>query len=299
MHLGIDLGGTKIEIVGLDENNHIQYKHRIASPRGSYRNTVSALLQLIQNAERSLGVTCTIGIGIPGSISPKTGLIQNANSTWLIGHPLKEDLEAALDRKVQMANDADCFTLSEACDGSGADKNSVFGVILGTGVGGGISINKTLMLGPNAITGEWGHNPMPPEYCQKNKAPCYCGRAHCIETYLCGPAFVKHFNAVNHCEFTRVEEILNHPNLEARKDAELFYTQRLAAALAIVVNILDPEVIVLGGGLSNMPFLYQNLQSAMLPFVFSETFETEIRPALHGDSSGVRGAAWLGKATSS
>lgn len=297
MHLGIDLGGTKIEIVGLDDSNNVQYKRRISSPRGSYQNTIDALMQLIQDAERTLATTCSVGIGIPGSISPTTGLIQNANSTWLIGHPLKRDLEAKLDRRVAMANDADCFTLSEASDGAGADKSCVFGVILGTGVGGGISINKTLLTGPNAITGEWGHNPMPTEYCQENKAPCYCGRKHCIETYLCGPAFVKQFNDVNHCEFTRVEEILSHPDIGLRKDAEHFYTQRLAAALATVVNILDPDVIVLGGGLSNMAFLYQDLQSAMLPFVFSDTFDTEIRQAHHGDSSGVRGAAWLGKAT--
>lgn len=297
MHLGIDLGGTKIEIVVLDESNQIQYKKRIDSPRGSYQQTVSALTHLIEEAENDLGYACTVGIGIPGSISPTTGLIQNANSTWLIGEPLKQDLEQRLNRPIALANDADCFTLSEASDGAAADNSSVFGVILGTGVGGGLCINKTLLQGPNAITGEWGHNPMPIDFCAPDKPRCYCGRRHCIETYLCGPAFVKHFNDQHSSSLNRVESILNYPDHHARAAAEQYYLERLAAALATVVNIVDPECIVLGGGLSNMPFLYNGLKKAMLRHVFSETINTDIKQAVHGDSSGVRGAAWLGKQT--
>lgn len=295
MHLGIDLGGTKVEIVALDECNQVQYKKRIASPRDSYQMTVVTLLQLVQEAENEIGQVCSLGIGIPGSISPTTGLIQNANSTWLIGHPLKQDLEEHLNRSIGIANDADCFTLSEAYDGAASDNSSVFGVILGTGVGGGICIHQNPILGPNAITGEWGHNPMPPSHCEPNKPTCYCGRQNCIETYLSGPAFVRHFNESNKTELKRVEEIIKYTDAELRRKAEQYYTEHLAAALATVVNILDPECIVLGGGLSNMPFLYRDLKTAMLPYVFSETLTTKIRPAKHGDSSGVRGAAWLGK----
>lgn len=295
MHLGIDLGGTKIEIVALDESNRMRYRKRISSPHGSYQQTLDTLSRLVNDAEHELGQNCSLGIGIPGSISPTTGLIQNANSTWLIGHPFKQDLEKCLKRSIGIANDADCFTLSEACDGSGSDSSSVFGVILGTGVGGGICINQTPLSGPNAITGEWGHNPMPQSHCRKNQPLCYCGRRHCIETYLCGPAFVRHFNEANNTKLERVEEIMNHPDASLRILAEAFYIEHLAAALATVVNILDPECIVLGGGLSNMPFLYNDLKKAMLPHVFSDTVQTIILPAKHGDSSGVRGAAWLGK----
>ena len=297
MHLGIDLGGTKVEIIALDNNNLVQYKKRITSPRGSYQKTLDALVQLVREAENEIGQDCSVGIGIPGSISPSTGLVQNANSTWLIGHPLKQDLESHLNRSIGVGNDADCFTLSEACDGAASDSTSVFGVILGTGIGGGICINQMPVLGPNAITGEWGHNPMPLSHCENNKPVCYCGRQHCIETYLCGPAFVRQFNASNNAQLKRVEEIMNYPDSELRVKAEQYYTEHLAVALATVVNILDPECIVLGGGLSNMPFLYRDLPKAMLPHVFSDTLRTEIVPAKHGDSSGVRGAAWLGKKT--
>lgn len=295
MHLGIDLGGTKVEIIALDSSNQAQYKKRITSPRNSYQKTVNTLVQLVEEAENEIGQDCSVGIGIPGSISPSTGLIQNANSTWLIGHPLKHDLESHLNRKIGVGNDADCFTLSEACDGAASDSTTVFGVILGTGVGGGICINQVPILGPNAITGEWGHNPMPQSHCEQEKQICYCGRQHCIETYLCGPAFVRHFNASNNTELKRVEEIMSHPDLDQRTQAEQYYTEHLAAALATVVNILDPDCIVVGGGLSNMPFLYKNLKEALLPYVFSDTLRTKIVPARHGDSSGVRGAAWLGK----
>ena len=295
MHLGIDLGGTKIEIIVLDNTNQVQHRKRIASPRDSYQQTLSALVDLVEDAEDKIGQRCSVGVGIPGSLSPSTGLVQNANSTWLIGHPLKQDLENCLQREIKIANDADCFTLSEACDGAASKSQSVFGVIIGTGVGGGICINQKPILGPNAITGEWGHNPMPSSHCALHNPPCYCGRQHCIETYLCGPAFVRFFNTSNNTQFKRVEEIINHHDLDQRIKAEEYYTEHFAAALATVINVLDPECIVLGGGLSNMSFLYKNLKKVLIPHVFSDTLRTKIVPAKHGDSSGVRGAAWLGR----
>jgi len=231
------------------------------------------------------------------------GLIQNANSTWLIGKPLKQDLERALLRPVALANDADCFTLSEASDGAGITAQCVFGVILGTGVGGGICVNQSIIVGPNAITGEWGHNPMPGSHCRHWKgqhqsiADCYCGKQHCIETYLSGPGFLKHFNAEHGYALGRVEEILNLNDQEISNIAVSQYIDRLGCALAQVVNILDPNVIVLGGGLSNISTIYSELPKVMGRYVFSDDFQTSILPAKFGDASGVRGAAWLGRET--
>lgn len=296
MHLGVDLGGTKIEVAALDPGNRFLYSERIASPRDDYQNTLSAIVALVARAEESLGTKCTIGIGIPGSISPATGLIQNANSTWLIGRPLKKDLEALFQRPVAIANDANCFALSESRDGAAAAFPSVFGVILGTGVGGGFVINNTAHIGPNAIGGEWGHNPMPLKYCQNEQPLCYCGKTHCIETYLSGPSLVRDFNHRYASSYQSVEQIL----AEATPDQQLFtlerYTVRLAAALGTVINTLDPDCIVLGGGLSNIQSLYDELPEAIQQHVFTENFATPILKAKFGDASGVRGAAWLGAA---
>jgi len=299
MHLGIDLGGTKIETVVLSQSNEILYRHRIPSPRYSYDATLLALSKQIEKAERKISQTCTIGIGIPGSVSPKTGLIQNANSTWLIGHNLAHDLEQLVQRPIALANDADCFTLSESIDGAASRYNSVFGVILGTGVGGGVCINQTLVSGPNAITGEWGHNPMPPAQCTNKSQPtCYCGKNNCIETYLSGPGLLKHAEIEHQRTFKDVQTMFTSTQQGALDQGiipiKLQFIERLAASLAGVVNILDPECIVVGGGLSNLEFVYSELPEAMRKFVFSDDFCTPIVKAEYGDSSGVRGAAWLG-----
>lgn len=297
MHLGIDLGGTKTEIIVLNADNKAIYNKRVPSPQGDYTKTLTNLSSLILEAEKSLGQRCTIGIGIPGSISPTSGLVQNANSTWLIGNNLKQDLECSIGRPVALANDADCFTLSEASDGAAKDQTCVFGVILGTGVGGGICINQHILVGPNAITGEWGHNVMPaPLQTNSNAAQCYCGKTHCIETYLSGPAFVRRTIETTGAEASSVQELLKLSTEDTQiKDAFERYYEGLAYALAQVVNVLDPNAIVLGGGLSNLRDLYIEVPKRIKKYVFSEQFETPIQPAKYGDASGVRGAAWLGR----
>ncbi len=301
MHLGIDLGGTKIEIIALDSENKELYRKRITSPHGTYDATLSALTGLVLDAEKSLGSTGSLGIGIPGSLSPRTGLVQNANSTWLIGHHLERDLSQRLNRKLAIANDADCFALSEACDGAGAEHHCVFGVILGTGVGGGLVLQQTVLSGPNAITGEWGHNTLcdPIQHRVRTPQHCYCGKHNCIETFLSGPGMLKRYNTENNTKLSRVEQLLELSDLEGQPnsatEAMLQYAERLACALSQVVNILDPNIIVLGGGLSNIATLYETLPEAIQKYVFSKTFSTPIKQAMHGDSSGVRGAAWLGK----
>jgi fructokinase len=271
MRLGIDLGGTKTEIIALGEDGGELLRRRVATPRGDYAGTVATIADLVRGAERELGRQGTVGIGIPGAESRVTGLIKNANSTWLIGQPLRRDLEQALSREVRLANDANCFALSEAVDGAAANAEVVFGVILGTGVGGGIVVRGQTVIGANAIAGEWGHNPMPGEH---HHAECYCGRKGCIETYLCGPALAADGGADS-------EEAL------AR------YERRLARALAQVINILDPDAIVLGGGLSNIDRLYENVPELWRAHVFSDHVATRLLKNRHGDSSGVRGAAWL------
>ena len=273
MRIGIDLGGTKTEIVALDDAGDVLLRERAPTPRGDYAGTVATIAALVQAAETKFGagVTASVGVGIPGAESRVTGLIKNANSTWLIGRPLRADLSAALGRPVRIANDANCFALSEAADGAAAGADVVFGVILGTGVGGGIVVRGEVLAGPNAIAGEWGHNPLPGE---TEVRSCYCGRTNCIETFLSGPALA--------CD-------------GGSSDAAAMqnYERRLARALAQVINILDPDTIVLGGGVSNLDRLYDRIPGLWGEFVFSDAVATRLVKNKHGDSSGVRGAAWL------
>lgn len=295
MRIGIDLGGTKIEGIALGQGGAERARKRIPAPQGSYEETIAAIRDLAAALEAETGETASIGIGMPGAISPATGLVKNANSTWLNGHPFHRDLEAALGRSVRLANDADCFALSEASDGAGEGAASVFGVILGTGVGGGIVIGGKLLSGPNAIAGEWGHNSLP--FVLPDETPgrdCYCGKKGCIETWLSGPGFAADYLIENR-EALSPEGIVaaaasgNRP----AKIALRRYADRLARALAHVINVLDPHVIVLGGGMSNVDALYDEVPSRWGAYVFSDTVATRLARHKHGDSSGVRGAAWL------
>jgi fructokinase len=268
--IGIDLGGTKIEVIALEAEREV-FRKRIASPRDDYQATIEAVVSLANEAGEG-----SVGIGIPGALSRTTGVVKNANSTWLIGHALKQDLERALGREVRLDNDANCFALSEATDGAGRGARVVFGVILGTGVGGGIVVDGRVVSGVNAIAGEWGHNPLPlPTPADLPLPACYCGRAGCIETYLSGPALAR-------------EEAAS-----IQGDALTRYEERLARALASVINLLDPDVIVLGGGVSNVERLYQTVPRLWGRYVFSDHVATRLARNVHGDSSGVRGAAWL------
>ncbi len=280
--IGIDLGGTKIEAIALDGAQAV-FRKRIASPRGDYAATLAAVHGLVAQAGEG-----SVGIGIPGSISGRTGLVRNANSTWLIGKPLKQDLEKILGREVRIENDANCFVLSETTDGAGQGASVVFGVILGTGVGGGIAVRGKIIAGANAIAGEWGHNPLPAPRPEDLPLPeCYCGRQGCIETYLSGPGL------------SRDHALLTGQRLAAAEVAALQgealrrYEERLARALASVINVLDPEVIVLGGGMSNVARLYTEVPRLWRRHVFSDHVATRLARPTHGDASGVRGAAWL------
>jgi predicted NBD/HSP70 family sugar kinase len=283
MRIGIDLGGTKIEALGLDAAGRQVFRKRVATPRGDYAATLDAVAALA----REIG-DGSVGIGIPGALSRTTGLVKNANSTWLIGRPLKEDLERALGREVRLENDANCFALSEAVDGAGAGAPVVFGVILGTGVGAGIVVERKVLIGRNAIAGEWGHNPLPLPTPDDLPLPrCYCGRAGCIETYLSGPGLEG-----DHQRLTG--ERLAARDIVAKNGAALErYIERLARSLAGVINVLDPDVIVLGGGMSNVERLYGDVPRLWKRHVFSDEVATRLVRNLHGDSSGVRGAAWL------
>ncbi|MBI4184282.1 MAG: ROK family protein [Proteobacteria bacterium] len=299
MRIGIDLGGTKIEAVALAADGGEILRRRVPTPTGDYAGTLRAVIGLVAAIEDRLGARASVGIGIPGAISPATGLVKNANSTWLIGHPLDRDLARLLGRPVRVANDADCFAVSEASDGAGAGARSVFGVILGTGVGGGIVIGGRLVTGPNAIAGEWGHNPLPwPGDDERPGPPCYCGRRGCIETFLSGPGLAADFAAASGRSLGPAGIAAAAEAGDAHAEAALArYEQRLARALATVINLLDPEVIVLGGGMSNLARLYASVPRLWRRFVFSDHVATRLLPARHGDSSGVRGAAWLWPAT--
>jgi fructokinase len=282
MRIGIDLGGTKIEAIALEGACEVLRK-RVPTPRGDYAGTIAAVASLV----REMGAG-TVGVGIPGALSRVSGLVKNANSTWLIGKPLKEDLESAIGREVRLENDANCFALSEATDGAGQGAEVVFGVILGTGVGGGIVVRGKVLTGPNAIAGEWGHNPLPAPGPEDLPLPaCYCGRAGCIETFLSGPAL-----AFDHFKLTG--ERLEAAEIVSLDDEAVGrYEARLARALASVINVLDPDVIVLGGGMSNVGRLYTGVPRLWSKHVFSDHVATRLVRNAHGDSSGVRGAAWL------
>jgi fructokinase len=295
LRLGIDLGGSKIEIIALADDGRELLRQRVATPQGDYLATLMAIGRLVEAAENQLGQRGSLGIGIPGAESLVTGLIKNANSTCLIGKPLRRDLNALLQREVRLANDANCFALSEAADGSGREADIVFGVILGTGVGGGIVVHGRVLTGTNAIAGEWGHNPLHLAGEDASLAPsCYCGRQGCVESWLSGPALARdhlvHAGQTLSAGAIESRAAAGDPACEATLQR---YEARLGRALASVINILDPQVIVLGGGLSNMDRLYRNLPASCAPHVFSDACYTRILPPAHGDSSGVRGAAWL------
>lgn len=289
--IGIDLGGTKIELIALDARGEERLRRRVATPQGDYAGTLEALVDLVAWAESELGGPATVGIGTPGAISPATGLMKNSNSTCLNGQPLKLDIEARLGRPVAIGNDANCFALSEATDGAAAGAVVVFGVILGTGCGAGVVVHGRSLVGANAIAGEWGHNPLPwPDRSELPGATCYCGKRGCLETWLSGPGLAKDAGLG-----------LAPPELVARAEAGDVaceaalrrYEDRLARGLAHVINVLDPEVIVLGGGLSNLDRLYANVPASWGRYVFSDAVATRLVAPKFGDSSGVRGAAWL------
>jgi len=295
MRIGIDLGGTKIEGIALANNGDELSRHRIKTPHDDYPGTLQAIHDVVTYLEQQTNQTGSVGMGIPGAISPATGLVKNANSTWLIGEPLETDLARKLERPVRISNDANCFAVSEATDGAAKDAEIVFGVIIGTGTGGGICINKHVVTGANAIGGEWGHNPLPwPRDDERPGLPCYCGQHGCIETFLSGTGLTKHFIAAGGVA-DRAEDIM--AQLEAddplAQKVMADYEDRMARALASIINILDPDVIVLGGGLSNVDRLYQNVPTLWTNYVFSDHVATQLVAPLHGDSSGVRGAAWL------
>jgi fructokinase len=294
VRIGIDLGGTKIEAIALDAAGQECFRHRVPTPRGSYEGTIEAVAALVAGAEAVVG-SSTVGIGMPGVISPATGLVKNANSTWLNGRRLSEDLSIRLDRPVRLANDANCFALSEATDGAAAGQAVVFGVILGTGVGGGLVVCGRVVTGANAIAGEWGHNALPwPEAEELPGPECYCGRRACIETFLSGPGLAQDYarrTGVTLDAAAIVSAATSGDSAAAMSVAR--YERRLARGLASIINIFDPDTIVLGGGLSNMSQLYERVPQRWGEFVFSDSVVTRLVRAVHGDSSGVRGAAWL------
>jgi fructokinase len=294
MRVGVDLGGTKIEAIALADSGEIVARERVATPPG-YDACVDAIVGLVTAVERTSGERGTIGIGIPGAVTPSTGLVKNANSVWLIGKPLGRDLEARLGRPVRLENDANCFAISEASDGAAAGADVVFGVILGTGVGGGIVVGGHCLDGVNLIAGEWGHNPLPWMTPDEFPGPeCYCGKLGCIEMFLSGPGFERDYAlATGEAATSRVLVSRADTGDDAAVAALARYHDRLARSLASVINVLDPEVIVLGGGMSNLPELAESVLPILPKYVFSDSVLTRVVRNKHGDSSGVRGAAWL------
>jgi len=295
VRIGIDVGGTKIEGVALDARGTALGRRRIETPRDNYDRTVAAIADLARELEREAGAPATVGIGIPGTVSPATGLVKNANSVWLIGRPLEQDLAQALGRPVRLANDANCFALSEAVDGAGAGARVVFGVIVGTGTGGGLVVNGEVVVGVNAIAGEWGHNPLPwPLDAERPGPACYCGRRGCIETFLSGPGLARDFEAMTG-ERVSSREIAARAAAgdDAAEAALQRYDERMARALASIINVIDPDVIVLGGGLSQLSRLYTHVPRLWGRWVFSDRVDTRLVAPRHGDASGARGAAWL------
>lgn len=295
MRIGVDLGGTKISAVALDSGGRVLARRRIDTPAGDYAATVRAVADIVAAIEADCGRQGSVGVGTPGAISPANGLIKNANSTCLNGQPLDRDLSSALGREVRLANDADCFALSEAADGAGAGAAVVFGVILGTGTGGGVVIKGGLLKGANAIAGEWGHNPLPwPQTGELPGPPCYCGKRGCLETFLSGRGLALEYQRQTGAALPAPAVVERAAAGDGAAHATLAaYTDRLARGLASVINILDPQVIVLGGGLSQIASLYVDVPKRWGRYVFSDAVATQLLPPRHGDDSGVRGAAWL------
>lgn len=295
MRIGVDLGGTKIEAIALDDGGAELWRRRTATPAGNYEATLAAIAGLVLGVEGELSRQGTVGIGTPGAISAVTGVIKNSNSTGLNGRPLDRDLGKLLRRPIRIDNDANCFALSEATDGAGRNGRVVFGVILGTGVGGGIAVDKRVIAGRNRIAGEWGHNTLP--WIRQEEWPgaqCYCGKFGCIETYLCGAGLARQYRTLTQRSLTATDiAAAARSGDRDALDSVSRYQDRLARALASVINVLDPDVIVLGGGLSNIEALYEGLRDRILKFAFTDALHTEVVRAVHGDSSGVRGAAWL------
>jgi fructokinase len=293
--IGVDLGGTKIEAIALADDGSIPVRLRVPTPRHDYPGTLSAIATLIRDIDREIGQRATVGIGMPGALSPATGLVKNANSTWLNGQPLAEDLAVLLDRPLRFANDANCFALSEASDGAAAGAACVFGVIIGTGTGGGVVVHGQVLTGVNAIGGEWGHNPLPrPQPSELPGPRCYCGHHGCIETFLSGPGLARDHERTTGLALEPAEISRRADEGEPEAAATLErYEDRMARALASVINLIDPDVIVLGGGMSNVARLYRNVSARWSRYVFSDRVDTRLVPPRHGDSSGVRGAAWL------
>ncbi len=295
MRIGVDLGGTKIEAIALDAEGCELRRHRMPTPQGDYAATLAAVVQLVRDLEAELGRQGSVGVGTPGALSRATGLLKNSNSVCLNGRPVDRDLARLLDRPVRIANDANCFALSEAVDGAAAGAAVVFGVILGTGTGGGVVAHGRVLDGPNGIAGEWGHNPLPwPRDDERPGPVCYCGKSGCIETFLSGPGLARDHAAATGQRLDAATIAHRTADGEAACEQTLVrYAERLARALATVINVLDPDVIVLGGGLSKLERLYQRVPALWGGYAFSDRVDTRLLPARHGDSGGVRGAAWL------
>ena len=296
--IGVDLGGTKVEAILIDDNGIVEARERIATPRFEYEATIETVARLVETLDQSAGHRCPVGAGTPGAVEPSTGLMKNCNSTWLNRRPLLGDLTRRLGERVRVANDADCFALSESVDGAAAGAQTSFGVILGTGVGGGFVAHGRLIQGPNGTSGEWGHTPLP--YFRSDvdelegrldDRPCYCGRVNCVETFLSGPGLARTHNAL-WGEAREPRDIAAATDPNGRRTVEL-YCRQLARSLAQIVNVIDPDIIVLGGGVSEISALYRRVPELWGPYVFSDTVNTRLLPAVHGATSGVRGAAWL------
>jgi len=295
VRIGIDLGGTKIDAIALGADHQVRARYRTETPRNDYAETLRAIGGLVAQVESDTGECGTVGVGTPGALSPFSGRMRNANSVWLNGKRLDADLAKILDRPVRLANDADCFALSEAVDGAGSGAHSVFGVIIGTGTGGGIVVNGRLLSGPHRIAGEWGHNPLPwPQDDEHPGPPCYCGKRGCIETFLSGPGLAADLLRATGRDLAPQQIVAASAAHDPEAEAALRrYEDRMARALAGVINLLDPEVIVLGGGLSNIDRLYREVPELIGRYLFSDGTHINLRPPVHGDSSGGRGAAWL------
>ncbi|GAB2174839.1 fructokinase [Dongia sp. agr-C8] len=295
IRIGIDLGGTKIEVLAIDRDGKELARHRVPTPRHDYAGSITLMAELVARLESETGKSGTVGVAIPGSISAITGLIKNANSVWLNGKPLDKDLSAAMDREVRCVNDANCLAVSEATDGAGAGAAVVFAAILGTGTGAGIAFRGRVHNGPNGVAGEWGHNPLPWPSVDEYPGPaCYCGKHGCLETWISGSGLEADYERTTGTRRTGREILALTANGDALAEAAVQrYESRLTRGLAHVINVLDPDVIVLGGGMSRIARLYPALNANLKDYVFGKEFATPIRPALHGDSSGVRGAAWL------